>query len=170
MHRCTIEEKVFIIYARARPFVYLCMAAGESRDHFNHKGKECFNIAITELSGWTDATETFSRVFEQGYKGTILQLSNLMATEQQQRTEQWAAHFVLHCEKRRFMERILAKTFSHILPLLSVVQWQSLTAVWWLKHQLKMALLVLCEMKGGGDLGDLELQWRHWCLQMLYCD
>lgn len=27
----------------------------------------------------------------------------------------------------------------------------------WLKHQLKMALLELCEMKGGGDLRDLEL-------------
>lgn len=26
------------------------------------------------------------------------------------------------------MESILAKMFSHILPLLSVVQWQSLTA------------------------------------------
>lgn len=46
MHRRTIEEKVDIIYARARPFVYLCMAAGESRDHFNHKGK---SVLISSL-------------------------------------------------------------------------------------------------------------------------
>lgn len=32
-------------------------------------------------------------VFQGGFKGSTLQLSNLMATEQQQRTEQRAAHF-----------------------------------------------------------------------------
>lgn len=51
MQRSTIEEKVVIIYARARPFVYLCMAAGESRDHFNHKGK---SVLISSLQRCQD--------------------------------------------------------------------------------------------------------------------
>ena len=59
MHRHTIEEKVVIIYARVRPFVYLCMAPGESRDHFNHKGKSVLISPLQSCQG--------GRMMQQGY-------------------------------------------------------------------------------------------------------
>lgn len=159
MHRCTIEEKVVIIYARVRPFVYLCMAPGESRDHFNHKGKSVL-ISPLQCSGWTD--DAAGIFWHKRSWWCYKKMPDLNSP-----TWWW--------------QKIVAFRMSNTFPCCTM-SWNHLWAefwpngfhsfssyslwysgshsqqLWWLKHQSKMALLVWCEMKGGRDLGDLELQ------------
>lgn len=107
---------------------------------------------ITEVSGWRDdATGMFWHVWLIApWKGTTLQLSDVMLTGF------WNKRIsVFDCALRPFIGRIqpnIFHTFSRCSLRYSGSHSQH---HWWLKHQLKM---VWCEMKGGRDLGDLELQ------------
>lgn len=160
MHRCTIEEKVVIIYARARPFVYLCMAAGESRDHFNHKGK---SVLISPLQSCQDERMVQQRCFDitvvdgaiKGHHTSALQPNGHRAF-----CGFWTSSTFPCCTVNwnHLWREFWPNRFHRFSPYSLWYSGSHSQPHWWLKHQSKMALLVWCEMKGGGDLGDLELQ------------
>lgn len=118
---------------------------GESRDHFNHKGKR---VLISSLQTCQDEWMMQQRRFDiravdgavKRHRTSTLQ-PNVHRTFCGFRTSNTIS--MLHGELKPFMERILSKQFSHIVSLLSAVQRQSLTAAPVIKTSVE--------------------KWHYWC-------
>lgn len=132
---------------------------GESRDHFNHKGK---TVLISSLQRFRHEWIMQQRCVDTcGWwlheKTQHFQLSNHRLWNRQHDA-------TVYREKSH-------KQFPRVVPLLSVVRWQSLTeppAIKKISRKLRRRYRVRWKVTGIWEIWNYN-RW-HWCLLTLHCD